>query len=146
MGICSEEDNDLLRQRVRTFDDAIPKDALIVAGSNADVNSYNTDKLNKMDGKLISITARVYSEARGEHKPKLNPDGSIIGTSLQYHIDLKKGCRVMLTTNLDGCDGLVNGSLGTVVGFEYNKAVRMQYIMGKEEGQIMTGWLPNIQD
>ena len=29
-------------------------------------------------------------------------DFSIMGTSLQYHIDLKKGCRVMLTTNLDG--------------------------------------------
>ena len=129
VGICSEEDNDLLRQRVRTFDDAIPKDALIVAGSNADVNTYNTDKLNKVVGELIPITARVYSEARGVHKPKLNPDGSIIGTSLQYHIDLKKGCRVMLTTNLDVCDGLVNGSLGTVIGFEYNKEGRIQYIM-----------------
>ena len=139
VGICSEEDNELLRQRVRTFDDTIPKDALIVAGSNADVNTYNTDRLNKVVGELISITALVTSEARGVHKPKLNPDGSIIGTSLQYHIDLKKGCRVMLTTNLDVCDGLVNGSLGTVIGFEYNKEGRIQYIMvtfdDKEDGK-----------
>ena len=124
---------------MRTFDDAIPEDALIVAGSNADVNTYNTDKLNKLPGKLIPITARVYSEARGVYKPKLNPDGSIMGTSLQYHIDLKKGCRVMLTTNLDVCDGLVNGSLGTVVGFEYNKEGRIQFVMvsfdDKEDGK-----------
>ena len=45
----------------------------------------------------------------------------------------------MLTTNLDVCDGLVNGSLGTVVGFEYNKEGRIQYIMvsfdDKEDGK-----------
>ena len=139
VGIHHEEDNELLKQRVRTYDDSIPEDALIVAGSNKDVNSYNTDKLNKVVGELISEKAFVYSDAKGEHKPTLNPDGSIRNTSLQYHIDLKKGCRVMLTTNLDVCDGLVNGSLGTVIGFEYNKERRIQYIMvtfdDKEDGK-----------
>ena len=45
----------------------------------------------------------------------------------------------MLTTNLDVCDGLVTGSLGTVIGFEYNKERRIQYIMvtfdDKEDGK-----------
>ena len=40
----------------------------------------------------------------------------------------------MLTTNLDVCDGLVNGSLGTVAGFEFNRGSgdsneRVRYVM-----------------
>ena len=131
VGIYAAEDEELLKKKVRPYDDSIPETALIVAGSNADVNNYNTSKLNKVDGDLIQCTARVSSESRGVFKPKLSNDGSIIGTTLQYQIDLKKGCRVMLTTNLDLCDGLVNGSLGTVVGFEYTKGGDLRYIMVK---------------
>ena len=36
----------------------------------------------------------------------------------------------MLVANLDVCDGLVNGSLGTVVAFVYNKR-NIKYIMVK---------------
>ena len=131
VGTYAAEDNELLKKRVRPYNDSIPENALIVAGSNEDVNNYNTCRLNKIVGDLIQCKAVVFSESRGVFKPKLNNDGSIIGTTLQYHIDLKKGCRVMLTTNLDLCDGLVNGSLGTVVGFEYNRARLVQHIMVK---------------
>ena len=45
----------------------------------------------------------------------------------------------MLTTNLDVCDGLTNGSQGLVVDFEYGKAGKIKYIMvkfdSKESGQ-----------
>ena len=131
VGIHTEEDNELLKTRVRPYDNSIPDDALIVAGTNEVVNNYNSIKLNKAAGDLIQFKAMVFSESRGVFKPKLNNDGSIIGTTLQYEIDLKKGCRVMLTTNLDVCDGLVNGSLGTVIGFEYSKRGQIKYIMVK---------------
>merc|ERR1712016_92270 len=130
---------EVLKQRVRAFDDSIPADALIVAGSNADVNKYNTERLNKLKGDLVSLKAKVFSDAQGIFKPKLNNDGSITGCQLQYNIDLKKQCRVMLTVNLDVCDGLVNGSLGTVIDFVYNKEGKVKYIMvkfdDKEDGK-----------
>ena len=52
-------------------------------------------------------------------KPKLS-HGRIDGATLEYELNLKVGARVMLTANMDICDGLVNGSLGSVAGFEYN--------------------------
>ena len=139
VGQWTDDDEKVLKQRVRAFDDSIPADALIVAGSNADVNKYNTDRLNKLEGDLVSLKAKVFSDAQGIFKPKLNNDGSITGCQLQYNIDLKKQCRVMLTVNLDVCDGLVNGSLGTVIDFVYNKEGKVKYIMvkfdDKEDGK-----------
>ena len=39
---------------------------------------------------------------------------------LDHRIDLKKGAKVMLTTNLDVEDRLINGQIGTVVKLKIN--------------------------
>ena len=131
VGACTEDDVKMLDSRVTRIQD-LPEDALYVAGSNADVNNFNLQQLNKQSGSLLPFKASVFSDTRGVIKqPFLKPDGAISGTPLQYELKLKIGCRVMLTTNLDVCDGLVNGSLGTVLGFEHNKKKQIQYIMVK---------------
>ena len=70
----------------------------------------------------------MHSAARGVFKPEL-VNGIIRGTPLVYELQLKIGARVMLTTNLDVCDGLVNGSIGTVAGFEYKRGGGVRYVM-----------------
>ena len=129
LGCMSEEDKELLRGRTfQRGDSCIPKDALLVAPTNKVVNKYNTERLNELPGKLMYFKADVHSDARGTFKPKLN-NGKIDGSTLQYEINLKVGARVSLTANLDICDGLVNGTLGTVAGFEYYKSGEVKYIM-----------------
>ena len=39
---------------------------------------------------------------------------------LDYHILIKEGCRVMLTTNIDIADRLINGQMGTVIKIGLN--------------------------
>ena len=48
----------------------------------------------------------------------MEKDGSICNTPLQNELKLKIGAEVMLTSNIDVCDGLTNGAMGRVVGFE----------------------------
>ena len=131
LGMMTEEDKQLLRDRTfQRDDDCIPKDALLVAPTNKVVNKYNTERLNELNGKLEYFKADVHSDARGTFKPKLVSGTSRIeGSTLEYEINLKVGARVMLTANMDVCDGLVNGSLGTVAGFEYNRNREVRYVM-----------------
>ena len=42
---------------------------------------------------------------------------------------LKKGARVKLTTNINTSDGLVNGSMGTVIGFEMGSHGKLEYVI-----------------
>ena len=123
----------------RKDDKSIPKDAPYISGTNETVNKMNNLKLCQVEGKEIELKASVFSDTRGEFTPSLDKKLDIRGTTLQYKLCIKKGCRVMLTTNLDVCDGLTNGSQGLVVDFEHNKAGKIKYIMvkfdSKESGQ-----------
>ena len=130
VGAQTTEDVDLLKTRVVTRDDkSVPADALMVSGTNAVVDKHNLKKLNQLRGELVVLKALVHTSNKGEFKPPLYY-GTVIGTTLQYELKLKIGCKVMLVSNLDVCDGLVNGSLGTVVAFVYNKK-KIKYIMVK---------------
>ena len=134
-GNVTESDKALFRSRVFARDDKkIPiKDGLMVSGTNLIVNSWNMARLNELPTRLVTSKALVRSDARGVFVPQLI-NGTIKGTALVYELYLKIGARVMLTQNLDVCDGLVNGSIGTVVGFEYSRGSgdsdeRIRYVM-----------------
>ena len=136
-GRFTEDDKMLLRTRVFSRDDkSLPiKDALMVSGTNMVVNKWNIDRLNELpnSSRLVTLQALVRNDTQGIFVPPL-VNGIIKGSPLVYDLRLKKGARVMLTTNLDVCDGLVNGSLGTVAGFEFNRGSgdlneRVRYVM-----------------
>ena len=46
-------------------------------------------------------------------------------TPLQFILKLKVGARVMLTYNLNTSDGLTNGALGEVVGYDISPEGRI---------------------
>ena len=68
-----------------------------------------------MNGKLYEFLADVRRSGKPTKKPRLDKDGSIFNTPLQYKIDLKIGAKVMLTYNVNTIDSLTNGALGKVL-------------------------------
>ena len=125
-GEQTAEDCTVLENRVRKETDKdLPIHALHINCTNYGVNKINEKKLEIMEGSLNTFLADVTRSGKkmlnsdGTPKsPRLNRDGSIYNTPLQYKLDLKVNAEVMLTYNIDVLDSLANGALGTVVGFE----------------------------
>ena len=132
--IGEETKTDIENLKTRVFpkdDQRIPKEALYISGTNKEVNRMNALRLNKVNGEMETFIAIVYSETRGHFEPKLDNKGDIRGTTLSPKLYLKKGCRVMLTINLDVCDGLTNGSQGEVIDFVRDKHREIKYVLVK---------------
>lgn len=114
----------------------LPKDALFITGTNAVVSKVNNEKISETSGETITIQAIVQSDNGGTFRPKLDNTGNIRGTTLQYDLKLKQGCRVMLTSNLDVCDSLTNGTQGTVLDFRYSSGSKPEHIIVKFDEDI----------
>ena len=109
----------------------LTNDVLHISGTNAAVEKVNSQRLDEIDGLAVELTASVYSETRGNFLPSLDNKGDIRGTTLPYKVRLKKGCKVMLTYNIDVTDGLTNGSQGTLVDIITNKDGKIKYFLIK---------------
>ena len=118
----SEDDCAILEKRVRkSGDEDLPTNALHIMSKNENVMQHNDKQLEKMDGDLVQIQAKVEQGSKVIQNPKLDKDGSVKNTPLQYCLRLKKGAQVMLTYNVNVVDSLANGTLGKVVDFEKDK-------------------------
>ena len=76
----------MLKERARNKDHGDirkEKDALYIFGTNAKVNVLNANRLGD-DENLPESKAIVTRSGKPAKKPKLNNDGSIINTPLQY--------------------------------------------------------------
>ena len=132
IGHISEEDMEKLNARVRPIGSAdIPKDALIVTCKNNDVNRINACKLSELKGTEYVSEAVVRSQTQKCVKPKTDTSGAIRNTPLQKTLNLKVKARVMLTFNIDTCDGLTNGAFGEVIGFEFGKSGELLTVIVK---------------
>ena len=74
--------------------------------------------LNKLDTELVEITAHQINP-KG-YTPPINA-GRIAKTGYMEILQIKKGARIKLISNISTIDKLVNGSLGTVIGYEWGK-------------------------
>ena len=115
-GIVTQEDENLLKSRLTT-EEFLDHDALHVFYTNAEVADHNNKMLNKLDTQMISNNA-IKSGPKG-YKPWITPHGTVDDTQMMDVLVLKIGSRVKLTVNVRTCDELVNGAMGTVVGFEH---------------------------
>lgn len=65
-------------------------------------------KVSAIDSKTDQQTGRIENITFDEKK---KPGGML------QTLKIAKGARVMMTTNVDTCDGLTNSATGTVTGF-----------------------------
>ena len=93
--------------------------ALHLFWTNKDVIQHNERMLCTLDCTEIEIKAELH-EPKG-YKAKTGKYGQVDGTQLLMNLEIKLGARVMVVSNIDIRDSIVNGSLGTVVDVLKNK-------------------------
>ena len=61
--------------------------------------------------------------------PLTDRTGAIRNTPLQKNLKLKIGAKVMLTHNIDTCDGLTNGTFVIVLGFKFHRDGTISHVI-----------------
>ena len=117
IGEPTKDDIDTLIHRPHTLlSEEAYYDAMHLFFTNSGVDAHNAAMLNRFQHEnLVEIQANLYPP-KG-YRPRTDAYGHVDGTQLPMTLRLKKGARVLVVSNVNIKDSLVNGSLGTVVEF-----------------------------
>ncbi|XP_028415513.1 ATP-dependent DNA helicase PIF1-like [Dendronephthya gigantea] len=104
-------------RRVSPSDPNYPSDALHIWAENSPVNEHNQMKLEAIQTPLYIL------KAKNQYPPNVSKQdidrvlarGRSETCGLDAEIQIKEGARIMLTTNINIQDRLINGQMGTVV-------------------------------
>ena len=124
VGEFTDNDKEKLCERViDKNDENYPHDALHIWAENKPVDQYNDAKLYMTENPLVTLIAHnEYPSTASQHdiQKALCKTSSETG-GLYYKIKLKVDARVMLTTNLNVEDRLINGQMGKVTYIQFNQ-------------------------
>ncbi|XP_066910992.1 ATP-dependent DNA helicase PIF1-like [Clytia hemisphaerica] len=125
VGELDEEKEQLLRSRFISKDAPdYPSDTTHIFAENKPVEEFNISKLNELPTEKHSIFAQ-------DEVPKhmTNQDLQFIENAkaretggLARILEMKVGARILISKNIDITDRLVNGQVGTVMGFKYDSS------------------------
>jgi hypothetical protein len=106
---CS--DKNMTREKIESFQD---QDTIWLFNTNDENNDHNIKQLNSLNEPICLINA--------EHDKPVSKGRSSKGArNLSSKLYLSKKSKVMLLWNINITLGLVNGSIGYVIGFIYNE-------------------------
>ena len=116
---CTNDDIAVLKSRVVSPDSPdYPSEALHVYKLNADVDEHNDSMLKRIPSTVrryaVKASDAVTSQTKHINLTSLSGKRTETG-GLHSILNIAVGARVMLTTNVDVSDGLVNGARGEVV-------------------------------
>ena len=118
VGSQTDEDIQLIQSRsINSSDPNYPHDVLHIWAENNPVNQYNNMRLQEINKPLFYLRATDQYPANvseQEIENLLGRQRSETG-GLDFEISVKETARVMLTTNIDIADRLINGQLGTIM-------------------------------
>ena len=106
-------------------------DALHIWAENDPVNQHNNRKLEELPGTVFLLEARdeyPASVSKQDIDKVLSRGRSKTG-GLDYKILIKENARVMLTSNIDIADRLINGQMGTVIKFGFNSNTQVPRVI-----------------
>ena len=92
------------------------EDTMHVYPVNCRVDEYNMNMLQKLQGDVIPVSAVDFKMGQsGTLNRRKEPYTTIKSISLPCCVSLAVGARVVLTSNVNVHDGLVNGALGIII-------------------------------
>ena len=114
VGEQTQEDMRILESRIQVLPKELRDKAIHLFYTNIEVNEHNEYMLNSLEEMLEEIAASIF----GPHGYEANTENGLIDkTQFSEILQLKKSARVMIIANVDIKDGIVNGTLGTVIDF-----------------------------
>ena len=116
--------NEILPERiVKKSDDNYPREAMHICAENKPVDAHNKKMLDSINGELVTIIAHdLYTTQVSDIDiNKALERGRCSSAGLDYKIEFKVGAHVMLTTNVDVEDRLIDGQIGTVVKIKMSR-------------------------
>lgn len=126
-GSYTDEDINFTNARlISPSADNYPLDALHSWAENDPVDEHNSKQLEQLQTPLFELTADDQyppNVAKQDSNTVLSRSRSDLG-GLDFQIKVKEGARVMLTTNVDIADRLINGQMGTVLKIHVNKVTQ----------------------
>ena len=121
----SEEDISTIQSRSVDLSDTnnYPLNELHVWAENKPVTEYNNQRLEEISSPLHVLQAvDLYPTNVSKHEiEKVLLKGRSATGGLDFEINVKESARVMLTSNVDISDRLINGQLGTVARIVVNE-------------------------
>ena len=130
VGELNPEDKKLLdTRRLKRFPNLQVDEACHVFYTNLEVDDHNMKMLNDLPNDLVHVKSEgLYPKG---YKLMTTPHGTIEDTPLRKDLYLKKGARVMLTFNVSITDSLINGAVGTIIGFLFGANSSIKAIIVK---------------
>ena len=126
----------------------LPKNALNIRCTNKEVKKINEEKLRENPNPEIAIKAIHIHTTTKKFKPKIL-DGKVGTTAFIDILKLKIGSEVLVNSNVDVIDGIVNGSRGKILDFIRFPNGEIQYIIvefhEEKAGRERRKQFPNIQ-
>lgn len=118
VGSQTDEDIQLIQSGlINSSDPNYPHDVLHIWAENNPVNQYNNMRLQEINKRLFYLRATDQYPANVSEQEIDNLLGKQRSETggLDFEIRVKETARVMLTTNIDIADRLINGQLGTII-------------------------------
>ena len=116
--------------RVRTGSQTLaknyPSNAPHIWVENDPVNEHNSKELEKLSKRLFALKAtEAYTpNVKNQNINTILSKGRSETGRLDFEVKITEGARVMLTTNINIADRLINGQMETVVRIDVNKVTK----------------------
>ena len=133
-GSQTDEDIQCIQSRsISPLDDNYPTDSLhnIIWAENNLVTQHNNARPNQIQRPLFQLTAidQYPPNISKQDIDRVLATGRSETGGLDHEIFVKETARVMLTTNIDIADRLINGQMSTIVKIDVNKNTKNQSVI-----------------